>query len=72
MKIQSALKNEFGDSTAILISHRITTLMQADKILVLDGGEVSETGTHDELIASGGIYSRVFQMQSAGEEWENE
>lgn len=72
MKIQSALKKEFGDSTVILISHRITTLMQADKILVLDGGEVSETGTHDELIASGGIYSRVFQMQSAGEEWENE
>ncbi len=62
-KIRSALKKGKGNSTVILISHRITTLMQADKILVLDKGRVSDIGTHEELISRQGIYKSIFEVQ---------
>lgn len=65
-KIRKALARETGDSTVILISHRITTLMQADKILVLDHGKVAELGSHDELVAKGGIYKKIFDIQMQG------
>ena len=65
-KIQTALKERFKGSTVILISHRITTLMQADKILVLDKGKVAEIGTNDELLALDGIYKKVYDLQTAG------
>lgn len=61
--IRRALRHEFEGSTVILISHRITTLQGADHIVVLDRGHVSEQGTHAELVARGGIYSRVCDMQ---------
>ena len=61
--IRRALRHEFEGSTVILISHRITTLQGADLIVVLDDGRVSEQGTHAELIKTGGIYSRVCDMQ---------
>ena len=48
----------------ILISHRIQTLMSADKIVVLDGGKIAEEGTHEELIALGGIYRQIADIQS--------
>lgn len=67
-KIQKALKEKFKGTTVILISHRITTLMQADKILVLDKGKVAEIGTHDELCQKEGIYKTVYDMQTAGME----
>ena len=54
--------------TTILIAHRITTLMNADQILVLDHGRVSQMGTHQELIAQEGIYKKIYDMQSAGGE----
>ena len=54
-----------GNATVILISHRITTLMQADKILVLNDGELSEIGTHQELIARPGIYKDIYDIQMA-------
>lgn len=53
-KIRHALSENLGGSTVILISHRITTLMQAEKIVVLDKGRVAEEGTHSELISKGG------------------
>lgn len=62
-KIRSALKKRKKDSTVILISHRITTLMQADTILVLDKGRVSEIGTHEELINRDGIYKSIYNVQ---------
>ncbi len=61
--IRRALRHEFEGSTVILISHRITTLQGADHIVVLDRGHVREQGTHAELVARGGIYSRVCDMQ---------
>ena len=62
-KIRQALKKNLSGATVILISHRVTTLMQADCILVLDKGRVAELGSHDELMAKGGIYRRIYDMQ---------
>jgi len=62
-KIREALKENLGESTVILISHRITTLMQADCILVLDDGKVAELGSHEDLLAKNGIYKKIYDMQ---------
>lgn len=65
-RIRKALSENKGNSTVILISHRITTLMQADNILVLDHGKVSEVGSHEELLNNNGIYKRIFDIQMQG------
>lgn len=52
--------------TAVLISHRFSTVRMADRILVLRDGEIVEDGTHNELLARGGLYSELFTMQAAG------
>lgn len=62
-KIRKQLKEKMGNATTILISHRITTLMQADQILVLDNGKVADIGTHEELISRKGIYQDIYQIQ---------
>ena len=67
-KIRSQLEHSTGESTVILIAHRITTLMQADCIVVLDQGRVKEMGTHEQLIAQNGIYKKMFDMQMRGDE----
>ncbi|MEK7755142.1 MAG: ABC transporter ATP-binding protein, partial [Acidobacteriota bacterium] len=51
---------------SVLISHRFSTVRMANRILVLDGGEIRERGTHDELIALGGRYAELFELQAAG------
>ncbi|HEX9054526.1 MAG TPA: ATP-binding cassette domain-containing protein, partial [Gemmatimonadales bacterium] len=51
---------------AVLISHRFSTVRMADRILVLRGGELVEDGTHEELVARGGLYAELFQLQAAG------
>ena len=61
--IRQALKKNLGDSTVILISHRVTTLMQAENILVLDKGRIAELGSHEELMKKNGIYRRIYDMQ---------
>ena len=69
-KIRSSIKSHVHGTT-ILISHRITTLMNADKIAVIEKGKLRELGTHAELIAQNGIYSKIYEMQSlAGTEEE--
>ncbi|MBQ0126193.1 MAG: ABC transporter ATP-binding protein [Clostridiales bacterium] len=65
-KIRKSLEAQFGKSTIILISHRITTLSKADKIVVLDKGRIVESGTHDSLKDSGGIYSKIYAIQTGG------
>ena len=68
-KIRAALQKRFGTATVILISHRITTLSKADQILVLDKGRIAERGSHDQLKSAGGIYQKIYEIQSgAGEE----
>ncbi len=66
--IRAALKANLGARTVILISHRVTTLMQADKILVLDGGRVADIGTHAELISRPGIYKQIYDIQMNSED----
>lgn len=67
-KIRHALAENLGKSTVILISHRITTLMQAEKIIVLDKGRIAEEGTHSELISKGGLYKQIYEIQTKGAE----
>lgn len=67
-KIRKALREHLADTTVILISHRITTLMQADQILVLDDGKVSDIGTHEELIARPGIYRDIYDIQMSSDD----
>ncbi|MBQ1396596.1 MAG: ABC transporter ATP-binding protein [Eubacterium sp.] len=62
-KIRAALKENIGDATVILIGQRITTLMGADDIVVMDGGRIAEQGTHEELLEKGGIYRRIYDLQ---------
>jgi ATP-binding cassette subfamily B protein len=63
-KIRSALRSETADATVIIISHRISTLMTADMIMVLDDGKITEIGTHAELIEKDGHYRRVYDLQT--------
>jgi ATP-binding cassette subfamily B protein len=56
------------DRTSIIISHRISTVKNADKIIVLDNGEIIEQGTHNKLVEIGGIYSDLHQKQLLEEE----
>jgi subfamily B ATP-binding cassette protein MsbA len=63
MLVQRALSNLIEHRTTIVIAHRLSTIRRADKIVVLDGGRVSEIGTHDDLINQGGIYQRLHELQ---------
>ena len=67
-KIRAALHRELGESTVILISHRITTLMQADHILVLGQGRAADIGTHAELIARPGLYQDIYEIQMSADD----
>ncbi|MGN1410011.1 MAG: ABC transporter ATP-binding protein [Eubacteriales bacterium] len=64
-KIRSALREKTADSTVIIISHRIQTLMSADKIAVMAEGKIVELGTHEELLKLGGIYKKINDIQSS-------
>ncbi len=65
-EIRRELRNNISGATVILIAHRITTLQHADEIFVLENGRISEHGTHEQLIAKGGHYSRVNALQTGG------
>ena len=67
-KIRQAISQRFGKASVILISHRITTLSAADKIIVLDRGQIIEEGTHEELKNGGGIYQKIYETQSGLQE----
>jgi ATP-binding cassette subfamily B protein len=61
--VHSALKEALRGRTSIVIAHRLSTVMEADQILVLEKGEIKECGKHDELISRGGLYSELFARQ---------
>lgn len=70
--IRTRLRERMKDSTVILISHRITTLMEADQIMVMDKGRVTQLGTHEELMKQeGGMYRRIYDLQMSLKEEED-
>ncbi|MDR1706234.1 MAG: ABC transporter ATP-binding protein/permease, partial [Clostridiales bacterium] len=72
-QIRAALKERRSDVTTFIISQRITTLMHADRILVLENGRLTDSGTHDELSVRPGLYQRIWDIQSMREsEFEEE
>jgi subfamily B ATP-binding cassette protein MsbA len=62
--VQDALGKLMEGRTTLIIAHRFSTILRANRILVLDMGHIAETGTHTELLQRGGIYHRLFQMQA--------
>jgi len=66
--VQRALKTALNGRTSLVIAHRLSTIREADQILVIDGGQIHEHGTHDELLAAGGLYAELYLTQFARQE----
>ena len=64
--VQEALKTALVGRTSIVIAHRLSTIVHADQILVIDNGEIAESGAHEDLVAKGGLYFELYQRQSLG------
>ncbi|MBQ8406829.1 MAG: ABC transporter ATP-binding protein [Clostridia bacterium] len=66
--IRQAFKEEIPDTTKIIIAQRVSSVEHADKILIMDGGKIVEQGTHQELMALGGIYREIYDAQTKGKQ----
>ena len=66
--IRKALKERSAKATTLIISHRINTLAEADKIVVLEGGRITQIGAHADLVKQPGLYQRVWEIQNSLEE----
>ena len=66
MHIQQAMIALMKNRTSLIIAHRLSTIRDADKIVVVKDGVIAESGTHDELLAAGGEYHKLYQNQFAG------
>ena len=64
--IRASLKRRYGNATVIIIAHRTSTLSEADRILVLEQGRITQEGSHSELIGQNGLYKRIWDIQNAG------
>src|SRR5579859_2093223 len=69
--IQRALKTALSGRTSLVIAHRLSTIREADQILVIDEGQLREHGTHDELLAIGGLYADLYRTQFASQRYGN-
>jgi ATP-binding cassette subfamily B protein len=65
--VQRALKTALADRTSLVIAHRLSTVREADQILVIDDGRIVERGTHDELVGIGGLYAELYRTQFEGQ-----
>ena len=68
VKVTAALEEALSGRTALVIAHRLSTVRHADQILVINEGSVAQRGTHDELLAQGGLYAELFAQQFASQE----
>ena len=65
--MQDALARLTTGRTSLVIAHRLSTVRKADLIVVIEEGRIAESGTHDNLLAAGGIYARMHRLQTGGE-----
>ncbi|MBA4374047.1 MAG: ABC transporter permease [Thermodesulfovibrio sp.] len=66
--LQKALENLMSNRTTFVIAHRLSTIKKASRIIVLDKGRITETGTHQELLGHGGIYQKLYELQFSSQE----